>query len=300
MNMDTQALTYFCDTVTRGSFSAVAKAHDLDPSLISRSIAGLEKRLGFRLFERSTRRIALTEAGRHYYSRISPLLSELETAANAARDLVEQPKGRLHISASTAFGQTVIVPMLADFRASFPDVRVYLNLSDRLVDLIDEEVDVAVRMSSVAPPDTIMSRLMHTRYHVVASPEYLSRNPLNAPQDLERHDCLRFALPGFREMWAFAGSSGRIEIPVKGGIEISGALSLRAAALAGMGPALLADWMLGDELASGQLIDPFPEMNVSATSCDTGPYILTVSREYQPLKTRCFIDALRASVKADR
>ena len=168
--MDTQTLTLFCDVVARGSFSAAAKAHDIDPSVVSRGISGLERKLGFRLFERSTRRIALTEAGRHYYDRIAPLLSELGTAADAARDLVEHPKGRLHISASTAFGQTVLVPMLAGFRASYPDVRVYLDLTDRLVDLIGEEVDVAIRMASQAPPDTIVSRLMHTRYHVVASP----------------------------------------------------------------------------------------------------------------------------------
>jgi len=295
--MDTQTLTLFCEVVARGSFSAAAKAHDLDPSVVSRGISGLERKLGFRLFERSTRRIALTEAGRHYHDRIAPLLSELGTAADAARDLVERPKGRLHISASTAFGQMVLVPMLAGFRATYPDVRVYLDLTDRLVDLIDEEVDVAIRMASQAPPDTIVSRLMHTRYHVVASPDYLAHNPLNSPEELEHHDCLRFPLPGFRELWTFSGATGRIEVPVSGSVEIAGALALRTAALAGMGPTLLADWMLRDELASGRLVDPFPELDASATSCNTGPYILTASRAYQPLKTRCFIDALRAHVK---
>lgn len=295
--MDTQTLNLFCDVVTRGSFSATAKAQNIDPSVVSRGISGLEHKLGFRLFERSTRRIALTEAGRHYHSRIAPLLEEFGDAANAARDLVEHPKGRLHISASTAFGQTVLVPMLAAFRTRYPEVTLYLDLSDRLVDLIAEEIDVAVRIGPQAPPDTIVSRLMHTRYHVVASPAYLASHPLNSPQDLTTHDCLRFPLPGFREFWTFSNPTGTVDVPVSGSVEIAGALAMREAARAGMGPTLLADWMLGKDLASGRLIDPFPHMQVSAASRDTEPYILTASRNYQPLKTRCFIDSLRAHVK---
>lgn len=298
--MDIQTLTLFCDVVARGSFSAAAKAHDVDPSMVSRGISGLEHKLGFRLFERSTRRIALTEAGRHYHNRIAPLLGDFGDAANAARDLVERPTGRLHISASTAFGQTVLVPMLARFRSNYPEVTVYLDLSDRLVDLIEDGIDVAVRMASKAPPDTIVSRLMHTRYHVVASPAYLASHPLNTPQDLENHDCLRFSLPGFRELWSFSSPTGAVDVPVSGSVEIAGALALRAAARAGMGPTLLADWMLREDLACGRLIDPFPGMQVNATSCDTGPYILTASRSYQPLKTRCFIDSLRAHVKGSK
>lgn len=297
--MNIENLTLFCETVTRGSFSAVAKAHNLDPSIVSRAISGLEKKLGFRLFERSTRRISMTEAGRHYYDRIAPLLSEMDIAADTARDLVECPKGRLHVSASPAFGQTVLVPMLADFRAAYPDVQIFLDLTDRLIDLIDEGVDVAIRMAPVAPPDLIVSRLMHTRYHVVASPDYLSKYPMIRPQDLEQRDCLRFAMPGFREMWMFHSKAGQVDVPVSGSIEISGALALRQAALAGHGPTLLADWMLGDDLASGRLIDPFPNFDVTAIGCETGPYILTASRAYLPLKTRCFIDALRKHVKGN-
>ena len=295
--MDIQTLTLFCEVVARGSFSAAAKAQGIDPSMVSRGVSGLEHKLGFRLFERSTRRIALTEAGRHFHNRIAPLLGDFGDAANAARDLVDHPKGRLHISASTAFGQTVLVPMLATFRAEYPEVTVYLDLSDRLVDLIAEKIDVSIRMASTAPPDTIVSRLMHTRYHVVASATYLANHPLDTPQDLVNHDCLRFSLPGFRELWSFGDPTGTVDVPVSGSVEIAGALALRAAARAGMGPTLLADWMLKEDLESGRLIDPFPDLQVNATSCDTGPYILTASRSYQPLKTRCFIDSLREHVK---
>lgn len=294
MNLDD--LHLFLDVAERGGFAAVAKAHDLDPSNVSRRIAGLEQTLGFRLFERSTRRIALTEAGTAYRDRIAPLVGELSVAGEAARDMVSAAKGTLRVSASTAFGQMVIVPMLAAYQATCPDVTVRLLLSDRRVSLIEDRIDLAVRLGPGASGDAIVSRLAQTRYRVLATPEYWRANPVRTPSDLARLNCLLFPYDGFRDLWRFRGPEGETEVPVKGNVEISAALALRAAALAGMGPALLTDWLVGDDLAAGRLIDGFPDHQATATDFDTGAWLLYPSRAYLPLKTRVFIDMLRKHV----
>lgn len=301
MNIDLQTLMLLDCIVTSGSFAAGARASGLDPSAVSRTIAALERQLGFRLFERSTRRIALTEAGRHYHARVAPLVADLLAATESARDLVEAPRGLLRISASIAFGQNFVLPMLAGFRAANPGVAVQLILSDDRVDLIRDGFDIALRLSPDAPPDTVISRLMASRYRVVVSPAYLARHPLVHPADLAAHDCLCFPLEGYRDLWRFrhaARPQESHEVRVTGSVQIGGGLALRQAARLGLGPALLADWTIGDDIRTGRLIDLFPDVEVTATSFETGVYIVTTSRRYQPLRLRRFIEALRAHARA--
>lgn len=295
--MDTKALELFAEVVARDGFTAAARARNADPSAVSRTISTMERELGFRLFERSTRRIALTEAGAAYHARIAPLLADLEAARDTARDLVDRPQGVLRISASTAFGQTKIVPMLPAFRAAWPEVEIDLVLSDAQLDLIGDRIDVAVRLSPEAPPDTVVARLMDTRYRVVAAPEYLAAEPLAEPSELSGRECIVFPYPGFRDLWRFKDADGVEQaVPITGKVRITGALALVEAARVGIGPALLADWLIGEDLAAGRLIDVFPNHAVSATAFDTAAWILYPSRAYLPLKTRVFIDALRGSV----
>ena len=239
--MDTKDLRTFSEVVRQGSFVGAAKALGQDPSVVSRAISGLEGRIGVRLFERSTRRIVITEAGAAYHARIEPLLAELEDAGAEARDLTASPRGTLRVSASTAFGEAVIVPALPSFRERYSDITLEFLFDDRPVDLIGEKIDLAVRLSPEAPPDMVVSRLMMTRYHVVASPIYLERNPLSQPSDLEDHDCLRFPFDGYRDRWLFRRNETETSVPVSGSTVMAGAMVLKKAALAGLGPALLAD-----------------------------------------------------------
>ena len=169
--MDTKALELFAEVVARDGFTAAARAREADPSAGSRAIAALERELGFRLFERSTRRVALTEAGAAYHARIAPILADLAAARDSARDLVDRPRGRLRISASTAFGEAMIVPMLPAFRAAYPEVEIDLVLSDAQLDLIEHRIDLAVRLSPEAPPDTVVARLMNTDLPVLVTGE---------------------------------------------------------------------------------------------------------------------------------
>ncbi len=297
--MEIEHLTIFAETAREGSFAAVARMRGIDPSQVSRSIAGLEDELGFRLFERSTRKISLTEAGAQYLARLQPLLSDLDGAAQAARDMVATPRGTLRVTASTAFGERVLLPMLPAFRDAYPDVNVHLMMDDRQVDLIENRLDLAVRLVPSAPPEMIISRLMPCHFHVVASPEYLAKHPISAPEDLAELDCLRYPLPGFRDRWHFrkSGTTGPVqEVPISGSFILTTANVMRRSAIMGMGPALIANWIISDDFEQGRLVDVFPDLDASGGNFDSAAYLIYPSRSYLPAKTRVFIDMLRAHV----
>lgn len=292
--MDTQTLTHFAETARLGSFSAVARQQGVDPSSISRSIATLEAELGLRLFQRTTRRLSLTEAGERYFARIAPLCDELTRAADEARATASSPQGTLRLTCSVSFGQICIVPLMADFRRQFPDLRLALLLSDAPLDLVAERIDLAIRHSPAPDSTLIGTRLMTMRYRVVASPAWAAAHPLNAPAALSDHPVLRFALPDFDRRWLFRDPQGTLtEVPVHGDITISNALALRAAAIQGLGPTLLGDRMIQAQLSDGTLVDLFPDHDVTATTFDPGIWALYPSRSYLPTKTRVTLDFLR-------
>jgi DNA-binding transcriptional LysR family regulator len=296
MNID--ALAVFAEVLEAGSFAAVARRRDLDPSAISRVIAALEDELGFRLFQRTTRRLAPTEAGAVYFERIRGLVEDIERARAEARDRVAGPSGNLRVTASASFGLTCIVPTIAAFKRRYADLSLDLRLTDNVVDLVGERIDVAVRLGPRPEGDFICARLMTTRYRVCAAPAYLeAAGRPERPEDLGAHRCLLFPLAGYRTRWRFRHRQGRrVEIPVKGDIVISNAMALHRAALDGLGPVLLADWLVDDDLATGRLVDLFPDCEVTAADFDTAAWILYPSRAYVPVKVRVFIDYLKATV----
>lgn len=299
--MDATALLIFIETVRRGSFSAVARDRDLDPSAVSRMIGGLERQLGVRLFERTTRRLVLTEAGQVYFERVEPLVEELERARLAVTDLGARMVGTLRVTTSASFGQSVIVPLLPAFTTANPDLTIELILTDTVLDIVTERIDVAIRLGRLADSSLVASQLMSTRYFVCASPGYLAgHSPIGQPNDLREHDCLLFPLTGFRSRWIFRDREGvRTEIPVKGRLIVSMAAALGQCAVAGMGPALLPHWIVADDLKRGTLTDLFPDQEVTATDFDTAVWFLHASRRYVPAKVRVFRDfvsyALRRS-----
>lgn len=299
-DMDLQAIRIFVEVLRLGSFAAVARQHAVDPSTVSRTVAVLEEQLGFRLLQRSTRRLTATEAGVRYFERVQPLLDELDRAESEARDIVAAPSGRLRVTASVAFGATVVVPRLARLRALHPALDIELMLSDQIVDVVAERIDIAIRLGARLDTGLVGTRLMQTRYHVCASPDYIARNGKPArPERLEDHDCLLFPYQGFRTQWRFRSRGGAVtEVPVKGGIVISNALALHRAALEGLGPVLLADWLVGADLKHGRLVNLFPGYEVTATAFSTAAWILYPSRSYVPLKVRAFIDFMKAETSA--
>ncbi len=295
--MDIDALRIFREVARQGSFAAAARMLGLDPSAVSRAISALEAESGVRLFERTTRRSALTEAGTEWLTRVAPVVEDFDDAVQSLKDSSDRVSGRLRVTASTAFGEAKVVPMLGDLLAAHPDLDIDLRLTDTQVDLIGEQVDVAIRLSPEAPPDTVLTRLADTRYRVVAAPEVASSLGPD-PADLAHVDCLRFAIPGFRDSWSFRKHTTKFDVAISGRIEMLGANALRRAALEGLGPALLADWLVGEALTSGRLIDCYPTYDCApAGQFDTAVWGLTPSRRYRPRKSSVFLDAIRGYLR---
>ena len=181
--MDISILKLFVEVMRQGSFAAVARERNIDPSSVSRAIAGLEAELGIRLFQRTTRKLSPTEAGTTYYERIEPLLEDMQQAVEIAGDMSGQPKGKLRMTASVSFALKCIVPLLPEFNSLYPDLTVDLLMTDRIIDLVANRVDLAVRLGLLEDSTLIAQRLIKTYYVVCASPKYLeSAAPLNEPR----------------------------------------------------------------------------------------------------------------------
>jgi len=300
--MDTRLLAIFLEVARGGGFAQAARNLDQDPSSISRAIAALEAELGARLFQRTTRKVSLTEAGSRFAARIEPVIAELEQARDDIRSDNAKPRGRLRLSASVAFGQVCVMLQIPAFLQLYPEIELELDFTDRNVDLVAEHVDLAIRLAPAVDVDVVAAKLRNTRYRVCASPEYIrSHAPLKHRRDLARHRCVCFDLPAFRSRWLFRRNDGPVEeIAVTPRVTVSGALALRDAALSGLGPALLADWLIDGDLRAGTLINVFPGHDITATTFDTAAWLLYPSRSFLPRKTRVMIDFLRERLGTHR
>ena len=293
--MDHDALALALETLRRGSFAAVARDRNLEPSTVSRAVAHLERDLGFRLFQRSTRRLAPTEAGSLYLERAEALWDGLAAAQAEAQSLSAEPAGVLRLTASVAFGAVRLTPLLAEFRALYPKVGLDLVFTDDNVDLIESRIDLAVRLGPSYRADVIGSKLADTRYRVVAAPAYvIAEGAVRAPEQLARRRCLLFGLPGFRATWRFRDAAGaETTVAVGGDIVISSAFAVHAAAKAGLGPALLPDWLVDPDIRAGRLVDLLPAHAATPTDFTTAIWLLFPSRAYLPLKVRAMVEFLR-------
>lgn len=205
---------------------------DVDPSSVSRTVAATEAALGLRLFQRTTRSLAITEEGDAYLRRVTPLLEAFDHARDAAGRIHQVPSGTLKLTASVAFAHECIVPHLGAFQARFPEIIVELLPSDDTLNILAQGIDLAVRLAAAPDGDLVSTRLLSTCYRVCASPDYAAGNgPFDHPSDLARKNCLRFALPDYRNRWIFRRPGGDpFEVPVSGRTVIANALSLRGGA----------------------------------------------------------------------
>lgn len=293
MNIDN--LKLFHETAKLGSFAAVARQHESDPSNISRAIAQLEQQLGIRLFQRSTRKLSLTEAGSRFLDRTEPLLNELDQAVDEAQSFNHQPKGTIRLTASVSFGQTCLVPLLPDFRKRYPDLSLEMQFTDAVVDIVESGIDLACRLAPPSQADLVGTALFSTHYRVCVSPEYAhAHSEIKKPKDLENHPCLVFTIPEYKSTWYFRKPQRKNQsVSIQSQISISNAIALKQCVLQGLGPALLPNWLVDKELDSGKLVRLFPEYECTATTYDTNVWLLYPSRHYLPHKTRVLIDFLK-------
>ncbi|GKX32601.1 MAG: LysR family transcriptional regulator [Rhizobiaceae bacterium MnEN-MB40S] len=296
--MEVDTLRIFTSVAKLGSFAAAARLHGTDPSTVSRTISNLEEELGIRLFQRTTRSMTLTESGDAYLGRISTILEDIDIAREDAMAVSKRPTGTIRITTTYAYGQIRLLPLLTKFRDRFPGLKLDLILSDAPIDLVTDEIDIAIRLAPRIRGNVIASKIQDLRYHVYASPDYVDiHGPIDRPADLERHPCILFRLPAFGSIWMAQDKNGiEREIRIQGDLSISSILALKQGAINGLGPALLADWVVEDDIDAGRLIKLLPDYNFFAMHVQSAVWLVYPSRRYLPTKVRVVVDFLRENL----
>lgn len=296
--MDTlQMMRIFVRVAEEGSFTSAAQRIGITTAYASRSVAQLETHLRTRLLNRSTRRIALTQAGERYLARCEQILGCIDEAEAEAADAQVLPSGRLRVHSTTSFGQAYLVPAVVRYRTRYPSVGVELTLSQHVPDLIDERYDVSLQLSTSDLPDSgLVSQRLGTVHSVLcAAPSYLKEHGTpNTVEELAAHACLQIVTPIFpRDRWHLDGPNGRetFELP-PADFQVNVADALSAALRAGLGIGSLPMSTAVPALSSGALVRVLPEYRLQRLNV----YTLYPSRQYLDAKIRTFVDFLRECV----
>lgn len=281
------AMNMFIRVVETGSFSAVAKELNSTQPTISKNIAELETWLGAKLLNRSTRSLRLTESGTDYYERCVAILQDVEDAEQNVGLLQTQPKGLVRVSAAVAFGDLHVVPRLAGFYEQYPDIRIDISLNDRIVDLVEDGIDVAFRMGNLPESNLIAQTLCSSPILTVASPSYLeAQGTPQRPGDLETHNYIVYTGFGQSGQTTFTEDGRPLQVRVDGNLQSNNSEVLRSALLAGLGISRVPRWLVGDKLATGELIEVLNGYRSETTSI----HVVYSPGRHLPSKIRCFID----------
>jgi DNA-binding transcriptional LysR family regulator len=283
-------ISTFVEVVARGSLSAAARAEGIAPAMIGRRLDALEARLGVKLLQRTTRRLALTDEGAAFLEDCQRILAELEEAEAAVSARSARASGHLLVSAPAGFGRQHVAPLVPSFLAEHREVTLNLNLNDRMVDVIGEGVDVAIRIAALSDSSLVGVKLADNHRVVVAAPAYLKRH--GTPQtleDLPRHNCLAISSEGSQRGWTFQQDGKPVTLKVGGNMVCNDGAVLHDWALAGRGLAWRSMWEVGAEIAAGRLV-PVLE-RYAAPGNDI--YAVFAQRRHLPLRIRAFVDFLR-------
>ncbi|TFW00967.1 LysR family transcriptional regulator [Oxalobacteraceae bacterium OM1] len=283
-------MSTFVEVAARGSLSAAARAEGIAPAMVGRRLDALEERLGVKLLQRSTRKIALTNEGLSFLEDCQRILADLENAESAVSERSARASGHLLISAPAGFGRQHVAPLIPSFLAEHRDVSVTLNLNDRVVDLIGEGIDVAIRIAALSDSNLIGVKLADNKRVVVAAPAYLKR--YGAPQsldDLARHNCLAISSEGSQRGWTFRQNGKNVTLKVAGNMVCNDGAVLHDWALAGRGLAWRSMWEVASAIESGQLVTVLDEFAAQGNDI----YAVFAQRRHLPLRIRAFVDFLR-------
>lgn len=288
--MDTlDGMRTFVAVVLEGSFSRAAERLNMSPQLVSKYVAQLETRLGARLINRSTRRLSITEAGRAYYERCRDVLADIDEMENAVGDAATAARGTLRINAPMTFGTIHLSAAIAEYQRGQPEVSVDLTLDDRVVDIVSEGYDIAIRIGRLRESSLVARNLAPVRLVVCASPDYLEeRGVPDTPQDLQHHECLRYTLAPDSNRWQFRESDDIHDVQVTGSFLANNGDAIRLAALAGRGLALQPTFIVGDDIRAGRLQRVLQDYELDPM----GVYAVYAHRKYLSGKVRTFVDYL--------
>jgi DNA-binding transcriptional LysR family regulator len=279
----------FARVVDCGSFSAAADRLKLSKSAISAHVQRLEDRLGTRLLNRSTRSLSLTEAGAAYYRHCVRILAEADAAEQAAVALQREPRGTLRISAPDTFGWMHVAPAIPDFLKRYPDLSIDIALSEKHVNLVDEGLDLAIRIGALADSALVVRKLAPSRILLCAAPGYLAAHGTpQEPAALAAHNCLCDSVTPWGNAWRLTAKAKEAHVVVSGSMRANSAEMLRAAALAGLGVASLPSWVIADELRSGALRRVLSSWELPRSAI----YAVYPDNRLMSAKVRAFVDHL--------
>lgn len=282
-------MTVFARVAKSGSFTVAANELGMSRAMVTKHIMHLESSLGVRLLNRTTRRLSLTEVGRAYLERCATILAEIEETEAAVTHLQSEPKGILRVSAPPYFGSKHLVPAIVEYNRQYPDVQFDIVLHSGIIDLIEESIDLAIRLDSLYDSSLVSRSLAVSKLVLCGAPEYFQNRGLpRVPQDLDRHNCLiNTSLPP-RDVWKFSDGKAKIPIRVSGAMRSNIAGAVRSAAVKGMGLAVLPSYMVGEELKRGALRQVLKEFPLAALNI----HAVYPHRKFLSAKVRTFLDFL--------
>lgn len=284
-----QAIEIFVKVAELKSFSAAADAMNLSRTLVSDRVKELEEQIGVRLLQRTTRRVALTEPGAAFLERVRLGLAAFDEAAAEASSLSTNPRGLLRVNAPMSFGFRHVAPAVGAFLSAYPDVRVELQLNDRLVDLIEDNVDVAVRIGALRDSSLVARKLATCRMLVCAAPSYVkSHGAPKRPDDLRKHLCLSYSYWLEGDHWKFNRRGTEVDVHIPARFHCNNGDAVAEAAAAGAGIALQPDFIAGPLVREGRLVEILPGWRAA----EFGVYAVYAPTHFVPAKSRVFIDHL--------
>lgn len=285
----------FAAVADAGSLVGAARRLRVSPPVVTRMIAALEDRLGVPLLTRTTRRLGLTEAGSRYLAHSRRLLAEIDVAERDVTGDPATPQGHLAVTASVTFGRSALVPVVGSFLRQFPSVTLSLTLVDRIVDLVEEGLDVGVRIGDLADSSLIARKVGEVRRILVAHPDHIARAPaLAGPQDLKRHRIIAFTGLMANREWHYRDDCRARYVRVVPWFEVNDAAAAIAAAAAGEGIAVALSYMVAEELGKGRLVQVLPEFAPDPVPVQI---VYPQSRLVAP-KVRAFVDFAAPRLKA--
>ena len=287
-----QQMQVFAGVVDAGSFVAAAEALGMSKAAVSRHVAELESRLGVRLLHRTTRKLSLTEEGEVFHVRCREVLAELDEAEAEITARTGNAVGVLKASAPVSFGLLQLAPLWAGFLAAHPLLELDLTLSDRIVDLVDEGFDVAVRIARLPSSSLVSRRISSTRLMLCASPQYLRKHGTpRTPADLAKHTVLAYSLLSVGNTWTFEGPDGTASVTVRPRVHTNSGDTCRALALRHAGVILQPSFLVEADVEGGKLVELLPRYRTP----ELGIYAVYPSRQHVPAKVRHLVDYLAKS-----
>lgn len=289
---DLRRMVIFYHVVEMRSFSAAARQLGIARSAVSRHISLLEKSIGVRLLNRTTRQVNVTEAGQTYFQSCARIVAEAEVASSRLQLLQEEPEGTLKIAAPISLGNQLIIPLVQDFMNRYPAINIELLLDDQVIDMVKEGIDISLRVGWLPDSNLVARKLGDWPRYLCASPAYLERHGTpKTPAQLSRHEWILFTLLPTPHQWVFSKNQRKEKIQVKGRLKTNNADAVHASLLAGAGIAAQTAFLVQEDIRSGRLVHLLPDWDCGRA----GMYALYQGRRYQQAKIRLFIDFITGS-----